>query len=459
MESEIKHECGVFGAIGSPNCLEECLAGLNALQHRGEEQCGVASWQNGEIVLYKHAGLVNSIFSSTRASLYEGEPIATHNRYSTAGASNIENAQPHLSFDAQTALCSNGDLPPESYRKWRLVATEKGFEPQTDNDGELLLRLVEWQLQEGHTIELALEFLQKYVYGSFSALVIHGGNLIAFRDRYGFRPLVFGARKDGSRFVASETCALDEVGVNWWRAVAPGEILTIYPDGSCKQRLLERIQHAHCIFEDIYFGFVTSTIFGIPVDPFRARLGELLARTMPPNADLVIAVPDSSNSAAVGLANASGVRFAHGLVRRHHQGRSFTAPHQAMRNQIVETKLVANRDVVSGKRLVVADDSLVRGTTAKIIVGKLFEAGAKEVHLRFTAPPITDPCYYGINTPDKSKLVASHMTIDQIREMVGADSLVYLGVDDLKEAIRSFGRNPDDYCFACFTGNYPPPLS
>lgn len=461
MEGEIKHECGVFGVIGSANCLDDALNGLNALQHRGEEQCGVASWQNNEIALFKHEGLVIDLFGGLTKGL-SGSPIIAHNRYATCGGSDLENAQPHVSRDGQTALCSNGDLPPGSYRQWRLFTTERGFEPISNNDGELLLRLVELLLQEGKTIQEALEFIQINVVGSFSALVIHQGCLFAFRDRHGIRPLVFGTKKPGIVFVASESCALDDVGAEDIKVVAPGEILSVGPDGSYHQQFLDRIGHAHCIFENIYFSQVSSEVFGIPNSPFREELGRAYARLIPENTDLVIPVPDSANCMAAGLAHASGVRFAHGLIRRHIQpkgrSRSFTAPTKEEQVQTAETKLVAIPALVGGKIVVVVDDSIVRGTTSKRIVDKLRRAGVREVHLRICSPKIISPCYYGINTPTTDELIGANMTVDEICQFIGADSLAYLTVDDLKAVIRTFGKDPNNYCFACFTGKYPTAL-
>ncbi len=450
--------CAIFGSINHTDNLGMCLAGLISQQHRGQDWFGIAL-QNETVHVVKRKGLVTDPNNRVNLTAHTGSPVIGHNRYPTAGGSTEINAQPHLSRDGQTALCANGDIVPSSYKYWKAYVTEAGFKPLSDNDGELLLRLLELSLSRGWTLLDSIDLIQREVIGAFSALVIHQGKLIAFRDRRGIRPMVFGKTEDGACFVASETCALDAVGAESIEFIEPGEIRVIESDGTWKKyQRNERVQHAHCVFELLYFSFPTSEVFGISVSAFRERLGARLAKTVPENATLVIGVPDSSNNAAAGLANQTSLPFRFGLIRPHYQGRSFISPGKEAQAKVADQKLIPDRAILNDQDVVVVDDSIVRGTTSQRTIQKLRKAGANSIHLRIIAPKITDPCFYGIDTPTKGELIGANRTVAEINEYIGSDSLVFLTIEDLKEVIASFGKDPDGFCFACFNGQYPTKL-
>jgi amidophosphoribosyltransferase len=459
--ASIKHECAVCGVANcSENAVSTCIAGLIAQQHRGHEWWGIAGENKGKTTLLKYPGLVKESCTRPEVKDLEGDPVIGHDRYSTAGSSNYINAQPHWSKDTKTILCANGDVVPSSYYKWSRQLTQEGFAPISQNDAELLLRVIEWRLSLGGDIVEAIRFVQEEVVGAFSALMIHDGQLIAFRDPLGIRPLVYG-RMDGLETVllASETCALDEMGVHSFDYIKAGEIRLFERDGQYKLHRTSSNGHAHCVFELIYFSFPTSYDFGIPVGRFREESGAKHIDSIPEGVDFIAPVPDSSNPAAIGLAQVSGYPFGLALIRSHYAaGRSFIDNNPEMRGRIARQKNIPHGEIVNGSKFVLVDDSIVRGTTSKQIIRRLLDKGAKEIHMRIVSPKIVKPCYYGIDTPRQEELIAANLSEDEICNEIGATSLKYLSIDDLKEVIHKFGKKGSHYCFACFGDDYPTPI-
>jgi amidophosphoribosyltransferase len=445
-------ECGVFGIYGDPEAAEKTYLGLYALQHRGQESAGIASTDGTTIALKKGLGLVWSVFADpTAMPRLKGSAAIGHNRYSTRGASDIINAQPICieSRLGMMALAHNGTITNAS--ELRLSLQEQGAIFQTTSDSEIMLHLMAHSQQHSFMdiIRDALAQLQ----GAFSLVLLTPGRLIAARDPHGFRPLCLGRTETGY-VVASETCAFDIIGAESVRSIESGEILEIDSDGMRSHFLEPAPRQCACIFEHIYFARPDSFVFGEKVDKVRRRLGKELAREAPCDADIVIAVPDSGNTAALGYALESGLRYEIGLIRNHYVGRTFIAPHQDKRNLDVRVKLNPVRGVVGGKRVVLIDDSIVRGTTMRQIVHLLRSKGAAEVHVRISSPPIGYACYYGIDISDKTELIANTRSIESIRSYIGADSLAYLSTEAMLCTVEDGSR----YCTACFTGDYPGPV-
>ena len=445
-------ECGVFGIYGDPEAAEKTYLGLYALQHRGQESAGIASTDGTTIALKKGLGLVWAVFADPEAMpRLQGNAAIGHNRYSTRGASDIINAQPICieSRLGEMALAHNGTITNAS--ELRLSLQARGAIFQTTSDSEIILHLMAHSREQSFMAIFrdALKQLQ----GAYSLVLLTPERLIAVRDPFGFRPLSLGRAETG-HVVASETCAFDIIGAEYIRSLEPGEILEI-DSADMRSHCLEPAKcQCACIFEHIYFARPDSFVFGEKVDKVRRRLGQELAREAPCDADTVIAVPDSGNTAALGYARESGLPYEIGLIRNHYIGRTFIAPHQDTRKLDVRVKLNPVRGVVGGKRVVLIDDSIVRGTTMRQIVQLLRSKGAAEVHVRISSPPIGYACYYGIDISDKAELIASSRSTENIRDYIEADSLAYLSTQAMLRTVDDGSR----YCTACFTGDYSAPV-
>jgi amidophosphoribosyltransferase len=446
-------ECGVMGVVGVPKAAEIAALGLHALQHRGQEATGVVACDDqGEFRAVKGIGLVSDVYRRDALAPLAGTLAIGHNRYSTAGGLTLENTQPlRVNYrGGPLALAHNGNLT--NARVLRQGLEESGSIFQTSLDTEIFLHLL--ALSGTNDVEAALIEAARQVEGAYSLVVLTRESVIALRDPHGFRPLCIGRLGDGY-VVASETCALDLVGADLLREVLPGEMVTIDPHGMRARQALQPAQPSqHCVFEHIYFSRPDSRVFGDSVDAVRRRLGRRLALEHPVEADLVTAVPDSSNSIALGYSEASGLPYELALIRNHYIGRTFIQPLQAGRDFGVRVKFNPVREILDGRRVVVVDDSIVRGTTSRKLVRLLRRAGAREVHFRVGCPPVTHPCFYGIDTPSRRELIGALKSVEEIREYLGVDSLGYLSLDGL----LACEREPRDFCRACFTGQYPVPV-
>ncbi len=446
-------ECGVFG-IHSPetyNIASTAYYGLFALQHRGQESCGIAVGNGKKIEYYKNMGLVPEVFSAERiSSLPDGNIAIGHVRYSTTGASKLCNAQPiyFIGKCGKMALAHNGNLINAKELRNELIKENAVF--QTSIDSEVMASLINKYSDES-IVDGVLEACKQFK-GSYSFVLMGQGKLIAVRDPYGIRPLCFGTIGD-KYVVASETCALDGVGAKFVRDIEPGEVLVFDGSGIEFYRIDKTVEKkAHCIFEYVYFARPDSEIDGVSVYESRKESGKILARKYPVEADMVAGVPDSAVVAARGYSEVSGIPYGEALTKNRYVGRTFIQPEQGMRENSVKIKLNALRSNVCGKRIVLIDDSIVRGTTSKKIVQMLKEAGAKEVHLRISSPITKHPCYFGIDTNDYSQLVGAFRTEEEIREFIGCESLHYLTIDELCQTVH---RDKNDFCLGCFNGEYP----
>ncbi|MHB1847040.1 MAG: amidophosphoribosyltransferase [Deltaproteobacteria bacterium] len=464
--SELKEHCGVFGVFGHAEAANLTYLGLHALQHRGQEAAGIVSTDGTELFAHRAMGLVADAFDGQALSRLSGDRAIGHVRYATAGPSAIANAQPLLfnGLDARhpgpsqrggqtrgpLALAHNGNLVNAAELQAELEEQGSIFQSTSDTEviGHLIAREREGELPD--RIEAAL----RRIAGAYSLLFLSRDQLIGVRDPLGFRPLVVGRVRD-AYVLASETCALDLIEAEYLCEVEPGEMVILDAHGLTRRRFASSERGGRCVFEHIYFARPDTELFGQSVYEVRKRLGRELAREQPAAADVVVPVPDSGVAAAIGYAEALGVRFDLGLVRSHYVGRTFIEPQQSIRHFGVKIKLNAVRGALRGKRVVVVDDSLVRGTTSRKIVGMLRAAGAAEVHLRISAPPTLFPCYYGIDTPTKQELIASNHTVAEIARFVTADSLGYLSQDGIYRALE---RPRDGYCDACFSGDYLVPI-
>lgn len=444
--------CGVVGISGVEHAAQQAFLALYALQHRGQEAAGIVSFDGGAAKVHKSAGLVSEIFDREALADLPGDTAVGHVRYSTAGGGNMANIQPITAKYARgnLALAHNGNLTNHLALRDRLV--EDGAIFRSSSDSETLVHLIAKSREE--TIDAQVLDALSHLEGAFSMVLAVDDTLYAARDARGFRPLVIG-RKGTGLVVTSETCALDILSAEYVRDVEPGEILRI--DGGEVTRLApleEAPQQAPCIFELVYFARPDSRIWGMSVDRARRALGRRLAREHPAEADCVISVPDSANSAALGFTEESGIPFELGLLRNHYVGRTFIKPDQRDRDFGARMKYNPVREVLAGKRVVVVDDSLVRGTTSRSLVRMLRQAGATEVHLRIGSPPVRSPCFYGIDMPTKSELIASNLDVEGIRSRIEVDSLGYLSLEGMVDAVKGAGP----YCTACFSGDYPAPL-
>ncbi|WP_096155812.1 MULTISPECIES: amidophosphoribosyltransferase [Bacillus] len=456
MLAEIKglnEECGVFGVWGHPEAEQITYYGLHSLQHRGQEGAGIVVTDGEKLSCVKGEGLVNEIFSNGRLNDLVGKAAIGHVRYATAGGGGYENVQPLL-FHSQTgslALAHNGNLVNANALKHQLE--NQGSILQTTSDTEVLAHLIK---RSGYPLlKDRVKNALSMVRGAFAFVIMTETEMMVALDPNGLRPLSLGLLGDGY-VVASETCALDIVGATYLRDVEPGELLIISDEGLQSERYTMHIQRAMCSMEYIYFSRPDSNINGINVHTARKNLGKQLALESFVEADVVTGVPDSSISAAIGYAEAADIPYELGLIKNRYVGRTFIQPSQALREQGVKMKLSPVRGVVEGKRVVMVDDSIVRGTTSRRIVNMLREAGATEVHVRISSPPIKNPCFYGIDTSTHEELIASNHSVEEIRKIIGADSLSFLSEGGLLEAIgRPYEGEYRGQCMACFTGKYP----
>ncbi|MGB4588660.1 MAG: amidophosphoribosyltransferase [Clostridiaceae bacterium] len=445
---KLKEECGVFGIwTKDKKAAYDVYDGLYALQHRGQESAGIASFEKGELLVRKRMGLVANALTSEDLKLLKGSMAIGHVRYSTKGDSSVLNAQPltgKSKFGA-LAVAHNGTLV--NTEVIRSLLEDSGAIFQTDTDSEVIVNLIARGIHKG--IENAVLDAIKTVKGSFALVIAFGNKLIGIRDTFGIRPLVMGMRDEDIIF-ASESCAIDTIGGTLLRDVKAGEMVVV-EDGQVKSYVYsEKTKEQTCSFEYIYFARPDSTIDGINVHTLRVKTGEMLFKEYPIEADVVIGVPDSGLAAAIGYSRASGIPFDIGFSKNKYVGRSFIAPTQEAREKVVSLKLNAQKDVVKGKRVVLIDDSIVRGTTSKYLVDLLYKAGAKEVHFRVSSPKVMFPCYFGIDTPYRKHLIAAVMSKDEIKDYIGCTSLEYISKEGL---IKSLGR--DTFCTGCFTGEYP----
>ena len=453
IQDELHEECGVFGAYSTTgqDIADWVYYGLFALQHRGQESCGIAVSQNREIRYYKNMGLVNEVFTPENLDKLHGDIALGHVRYSTAGSSVRANAQPLVTkyVKGQLAIAHNGNLVNAVDLREELEKNGAIF--QTTIDSEVIAYLVARERVHTNSVEEAVAKAMEHILGAYSLLVMSPRKITCARDPFGFKPLCIG-KKDDTWVVASETCALDAVGAEFVRDVEPGEIVTITDKGLSSDRRYCGGCPARCIFEYIYFARPDSFIDGCGVYNARIIAGRILAQTHPVDADLVVGVPESGLDAAMGYALESGIPYGKAFQKNNYVGRTFIKPKQSAREQSVRIKLNVLKDVVKGKRIVMVDDSIVRGTTSANIVTMLKNAGATEVHVMISSPPFKHPCYFGTDIPSRDQLIANFHSVEEIGQMLGADSLGYLDVNRLNEMVPGL-----EFCDACFTGKYPIP--
>src|SRR5213595_596374 len=450
-------ECGVVAIFAHPEAEKLAYLGLHALQHRGQESAGIVTSDGLTARAHKAMGSVAEIFTEEVLSKLGGTLAIGHTRYSTAGDSALLNAQPILvqSNKGRVALAHNGNLVNAPEIRSRLETQGSIF--QTNSDTEVIVHLI--ALSKEHTLPEAMADALRRVEGAFSLVMISPDRIFAARDPRGFRPLAMGRipaqpnQHQDTIVFASETCAFDLVGASYEREVKPGELVIVGPEGITSRFYAPALPHSSCIFEHVYFSRPDSRVFGRPVQESREQLGRQLAIEAPANADLVVPVPDSGVTAAMGYAAESGIPLRFGLIRNHYVGRTFIEPQQTVRDFGVKLKLNPVRSLLEGKRVVLIDDSIVRGTTSRKIVRMVRGAGAKEVHMRISCPPTISPCFYGVDTPRKNELIAANNTVEEIRKYIGADSLAYLSLDGLKKACHDGEKTT--YCTACYTGRYP----
>ena len=452
-------ECGVFGIFGHEDAAELVALGLHALQHRGQEAAGIVSFDGMRFNSERRLGLVGDNFSQEAVmSRLRGHAAIGHNRYSTSGDTILRNVQPLFADLAGggLAVAHNGNLTNATMLRRRLVGNGAIF--QSTSDTEVLVHLVATS-REVRLVDRLVDALRQ-VEGAYSLVTLTNKKMLGVRDPLGVRPLVLG-QFDGCYVLASETCALDIIGAKFVRDIAPGEMVIITHEGIESLFPFPPAPSRFCVFEYIYFARPDSLAEGRSVYQSRRRIGEELAREAPVSADLVVPIPDSGTPAAIGYAATANIPFELGIIRNHYVGRTFIEPAQRIRQLGVKLKHNANHWSVSGKRIVLVDDSIVRGTTSMKIVQMMRDAGATEVHMRIACPPTTHSCFYGVDTPERDKLLAYHRNVEQMREMIGADSLAFISIDGLYRAMGHAGRNNDSpqYCDACFTSDYPTRLT
>ncbi len=457
LQDRFHDECGVFAIYGHPEASNLTYLGLYALQHRGQESAGICSSDGRRIHSHKSMGHVADIFRPEVLGGLPGDLAIGHTRYSTAGDTVLLNAQP-FSVECnkgQIAVAHNGNITNAQELRRELERTGSIF--QASSDTEVILHLVARSREK--TLPGALREALLQLEGAFSLVFLAQDRVIMARDPHGFRPLAIGQMElSGGRFAhvfASETCAFDLINAVYLGDVEPGEMVTVGPEGLTRDRYAPVRDHAQCVFEHVYFSRPDSIVFGRPVQESRENLGRLLAREHPVDADVVVPVPDSGVTAGIGYAAEAGIPFRQALIRNHYVGRTFIEPSQAIRDFGVKLKLNPVRHLLEGKRVILVDDSIVRGTTSRKIVRMVRGAGAREVHLRISCPPTVSPCFYGVDTPCVGELIAANNTVEEIRRFVEADSLGYLSIGALREAVADHNH---DYCYACYTGNYPTEL-
>jgi amidophosphoribosyltransferase len=457
ISDKFRDECGVAAIYSHPEAETLAYLGLHALQHRGQESAGIVTSDGLSLHIHKSMGLVADIFTEKKLSRLRGTLAIGHTRYSTTGDSALLNAQPIMvqSNKGMIALAHNGNLTNAGEIRSRMEARGSIF--QTSSDTEVIVHLIA-QSRE-HTLPEAIADALRQVEGAFSLVMISPDRIFAARDPRGFRPLAMGRipalpnQREDTIIFASETCAFDLVGANYEREVKPGELVIVGPEGIKSLFYTSALPQSSCIFEHVYFSRPDSRVFGRPVQESREQLGRQLAIEAPADADLVVPVPDSGVTAAMGYAAESGIPLRFGLIRNHYVGRTFIEPQQSVRDFGVKLKLNPVRSLLEGKSVVLIDDSIVRGTTSRKIVRMVRGAGAKEVHMRISCPPTISPCFYGVDTPRKKELIAANNTVEEICQYIGADSLAYLSLEGLKKACHDGEKTT--YCTACYTGHYP----
>ena len=448
-DDKLREECGVFGIYGHAEAARMTYLGLYALQHRGQESCGMVASNGAQLISERGMGHVRESFDQTHLDRLAGQSAIGHVRYSTTGDVSIRECQPFsvTCQHGQIAVCHNGNLPFAGEERKRLESEGAIF--SSTSDTEVVLHGVA-RSRAGSVAEAIPEVLRD-TEGAFSMLFLTPKELIAIRDPRGFRPLALGRLND-AWVIASETCAFDLIDAKYVRDIEPGELVVINEEGLRSTHPLSAQKHSMCIFEHVYFSRPDSIIFGQSVNRSRHKMGQRLAIEQPADADIVVPVPDSGVPAAIGYSAESGLPFRFGLVRNHYIGRTFIEPKQSIRSFGVRIKLNPVRHLIEGKRIVLIDDSIVRGTTSKKIVRMVREAGAKEIHVRISCPPTISPCYYGVDTPNKSELIAANKSVEEIRQFIEADSLGYLSLAGMQEAT---GLSADESCVACWNERYP----
>ena len=457
MLDKFHEECGVVAIFGHPEASKLAYLGLYALQHRGQESAGICTAHNGQIFSHKAMGHVADIFTSPVLKSLPGEAAIGHTRYSTAGDNVLLNAQPFsvVCNKGRIAVAHNGNITNAAELRGELGRRGSIF--QASSDTEVILHLMAHSSERTMTAALRDALLQ--LEGAFSLVFLAENRVIVARDPHGFRPLAVGEMEvSGGRscyVFASETCAFDLIGAVYLHDVEPGEMVSVGPEGLTREHWAPAQPRAQCVFEHVYFARPDSMVFGRAVAESREQLGRLLARECPADADIVVPVPDSGVAAAIGYASESGLPYRQALIRNHYIGRTFIEPSQAIRDFGVKLKLNPVRHLLQAKRVVLVDDSIVRGTTSRKIVRMVRQAGAREVHLRISCPPTISPCFYGVDTPNRGELIASAHNIEEIRRFAEADSLGYLSIASLRKAVAD---DRHEYCYACYTGDYPTEL-
>jgi amidophosphoribosyltransferase len=457
MFDKFREECGVVAIHGHPQAATLAYLGVHALQHRGQESAGVAAADGERISLHKAMGLVGDIFNEEVLAKLPGPLAIGHTRYSTTGDSALLNAQPIRveCNKGSIALAHNGNLVNAADIRKRFERQGSIF--QTTSDSEIIVHLIA-QSREA-TVEEAVADALRRIEGAFSVVIMTPDHIFAARDPRGFRPLAMGripatANSRETVVFASETCAFDLIGATYEREVKPGEMVVAGPEGVRSRFYATALPSANCIFEHVYFSRPDSIVFGLPVQETREAMGRQLAREAPVDADIIVPVPDSGVTAAMGFSFESGIPLQFGLIRNHYVGRTFIEPEQRVRDFGVKLKLNPVRNVLEGKRVILIDDSIVRGTTSRKIVRMIRDAGAKEVHMRVSCPPTISPCYYGVDTPTRGQLIGANKSVPEIREYIGADSLAYLSLDGLRKSCGEDGKETR-FCSSCYTGHYP----
>jgi amidophosphoribosyltransferase len=458
MFDKFHDECGVFAIFGHPEAAKMTYLGLYALQHRGQESAGICTSDGDGVHCEKSMGHVAEIFTPQVIATLPGELAIGHTRYSTAGDTALLNAQPFsvACNKGRIAVAHNGNIT--NAAELRRELEREGSIFQSNSDTEVILHLVAHSRER--TLSGALRDALLQLEGAFSLVFLAEDRIIVARDPHGFRPLATGQMEfSGGKIAhvfASETCAFDLIGAVYMNDVLPGEMVIVGPEGVTRERYAPEQSRSQCVFEHVYFSRPDSIVFGRPVQESREMLGRLLAREAPADADVVVPVPDSGVTAAIGYADESGLPFRQALIRNHYVGRTFIEPSQAIRDFGVKLKLNPVRALLEGKRVVLVDDSIVRGTTSRKIVRMVRQAGAREVHVRVSCPPTISPCFYGVDTPTKNELIGANNTVEEIRRFIEADSLAYLSLPSLRKAVQD--DRTHEYCYACYTGDYPTEL-
>ncbi len=454
LDDKLHEECGVFAIYGHPEAANLTYLGLYALQHRGQESAGIVTSDGQNLHLHKNMGLVADIFTPKKIAKLPGELAIGHTRYSTAGDTVVDNAQPFFVTcnKGKIAIAHNGNITNAHELRQELEAQGSIF--QATSDTEVVLHLIAQSRER--TLAGALREALLQLEGAYSIEFMAEDRIIVARDPHGFRPLAMGQLElSGGRVVpvfASETCAFDLINAVYMGDVAPGEMVIVGPEGTTREQFAPARNSAQCVFEHVYFARPDSQVFGRSVQQSREQMGRRLAQEAGVDADIVVPVPDSGVPAALGYAEESGIPFRQALIRNHYVGRTFIEPSQAIRDFGVKLKLNPIRSLLEGKRVVLVDDSIVRGTTSRKIVRMVRQAGAREVHVRISCPPTVSPCYYGVDTPNRNELIAANSSVEEIRRFIEADSLAYLPLGELRQSVADDGTQ---FCYACYTGDYP----